>query len=146
MSSEKLSTKSYQIIKRIIWDYNIEPEAAYQVLIGVRDRVNHWDFEQLFLRLLERLSWYDLLNLLGEKRLKDKLTLDIIDQLRYSELRVKYGRLYKILHREPVSFTTWGAELLKQYKHTLFTNRWYRTRSRYFLQHQYSGNLDNSPV
>jgi len=123
----KLSTESKRVIKRIIWDYNIEPEAVYQVLIGNSDRANHWNFELLFLRLLERLSWYELLNLLGEKRIKDKLSLGIILKLRNSELRAKYGRLYKILHKEPISFTGWGSALHKQFKHTLFSNRWYRT-------------------
>ncbi|MBC8402695.1 MAG: hypothetical protein H8E14_14510 [Candidatus Marinimicrobia bacterium] len=127
MSPNKLSAKSNQIIKRLIWDYNIKPEAVYQVLIGERERVNHWDFEHIFLRSLERLGWYDLLNLLGEKRLKDKLTPDIIKQLRNPELRTKYERLYKILHQEPVSFAGWGAELRKQFQHTLFSDRWYRS-------------------
>jgi hypothetical protein len=82
--------------------------------------------------MLERLNWYDLLEILGLDIIKQVLDQNTIDGLRHHELREKYGFLRKVLSGENVSFTGWGDEYYQQIKHTLFSNRWYRFKPTLF--------------
>ena len=52
-------------MKLIVWDYNINPYDLYKVVIGEKERIGQFDRERVFLRMIERLSWYDLINILG---------------------------------------------------------------------------------
>ncbi len=127
MHKHQLTDEKYRLLKRLNWDYIISEEDIFALISGERSHAGHWDFDHLFVRMLERLSWYDLLNLLGEETLREKLTAEIIQQIRFIELRKKYERLRKILQGEPVSFTKWGPEYRHQVRDTLFSNRWYST-------------------
>jgi len=125
MSKTKLTETKRRCLTRLAWDYDIPVEDLYAVIKGKKSHAGHWDFDRLFLRMLERLRWYDLLELLGRKTLQEKLVHDILKQIRSSEKRKKYERLGKILRGEPVSFTKWGSEYREKIKDSLFSNRWY---------------------
>ncbi|MFQ6609501.1 MAG: hypothetical protein ACE5D7_01745 [Fidelibacterota bacterium] len=120
MNSEEL-----KLIKRINWDYNINPEDIYRVIKGEKTQAGHWDFNHIFIRCLERLSWYELLEIVGLKTIKQYLTKSIIEKIRFPEMRSKYERLRKILHNETVSYAKWGPEYREQIRNTLFSKRWY---------------------
>jgi len=64
---DKLTEK---LIKRILWDYTISPESVYAVISGKKLKCAHWDINQIFVRMLERLSWYDLLHIYGVDGIK----------------------------------------------------------------------------
>ena len=89
--------------------------------------LNKLDFEKLFIRMLEKLNWYDLLYLLGAARIKKELTMERIEKIHNPSLRNNYTRLPKILHGETVPFTKWGPEFSEKVKDSLFSNRWYST-------------------
>ncbi len=115
------------ILKSIIWDYDIDPVLLYEVLMGKRDRIGTFNKEKIIIRALERLSWYDLLELFGKEELGKNLTEDIIKKLRFKEMQDKYEFARKILQGETVSYTGWSAEYRKKNRNTLLSNRWYRT-------------------
>lgn len=83
----------------------------------------------IFIRMLERLNWYDLLFIFGPEKLKTNLTKDRIAKIHHKELRNHFEKLRKILQGESISFTKWGPQFSKEIKNSLFSNRWYNTKS-----------------
>ena len=100
MEQEKIK----KTIKPILWDYQIDPCDFFDVAIGKKARAGSFDQMKALIRMLERLSWYDLVNLLGIDGSAKLLTKEIISRIRIKELRDKYGFARKILHKETVSF------------------------------------------
>lgn len=123
---KKLNKKDISSIMRlIIWDYDIEPYELYRVVTGERERAGQFDRERVFLRMLERLSWYDLINILGLDFIKRNLTKDIITKIRNNDLKERYEFIRKVLQGEAVSFSGWDPEYREKIRHTLLSNRWY---------------------
>jgi len=122
-----MDARTFRIINRLLWDYTISPEDVYEVIQGRKASCAHWDFDTIFLRMLERLGWYDLLHVPGADKIKSSLTPEIIEKIYLPERRKHYERLRKILHGESVSFTKWGPEFSKKIRNSLFSNRWYST-------------------
>ena len=114
-----------EIMSHIIWDYDIDPLDLYEVVTGHRDKVGHFDSKRVLIRMIERLSWYDLVNLLGIDFLKDNITPEIINGIRHKDFREKYEFVRKVLQGEAVSFSGWNPEYREKIKHTLLSNRWY---------------------
>lgn len=121
----KMTKEQRRRLKRINWDYDIPVEDIFSVINGEKEYAGHWNLDALLVRMLERLSWYDLLDFLGPDLLAGKLTNQLLCKIRNKEKRIKYERLGKILRGEPVSFTKWGAKYRAESKDTLFSNRWY---------------------
>ena len=105
-----------KILKPIIWDYNIDPVDFFEVAVGMKDRVGFFNQEAALIRMLERLSWYDLINLFGINKLSILLRKEIIARLRMKELREQYEFARKILQGEPVSFSGWSPEYREKIK------------------------------
>ena len=122
-----MDKRTQTIIQKLLWDYDISTEEVVQVIQGEKQKCIHWDFEKLFIRMLEKLNWYDLLYLLGATRIKKELTIARIEKIHNPSLRNHYARLRKILHGETVPFTKWGPEFSEKVKDSLFSNRWYST-------------------
>jgi hypothetical protein len=108
-------------LKPILWDYQIDPCDFFDVAIGKKDRTGSFNQAKALIRMFERLSWYDLVNLLGIEGLEKLLTKEIISRIRIKELRDKYEFARKILHKETVSFSGWGPEYREKIKHTLLS-------------------------
>jgi len=109
MTQKNLTTIERKL-KSLLWDYVVDPAEAYEVLIGKRQQAGPFDREKLLIRLLERLSWYDLLEVLSPEGVKNTLTLEIIEKLRFPYLKERYEFIRRILHAEPVSFAGWSPE------------------------------------
>ena len=116
-----------RILTQIIWDYNVKPDDLYLVITGKKESAGPFTAEKIFIRMLERLSWYDLLDMVGIEYLKSNLTKELIGKIRFPDLKEKYEFIRKILQREAISFSGWSAEYRKKIEHTLLSNRWYRT-------------------
>jgi len=125
MTKNELTDQQYRILKRLTCDYNIPVEDIYALIRGEKSHAGHRDFDHLFIRMLERLRWYDLFDLLGRESIQKKLIPEILQQIHPSEKRKKYERLGKILRGELVSFTKWGSEYSQKIQDTLFSNRCY---------------------
>ena len=119
------SHEKYQKLKNIFWDYNVELLPLNKIVECDLQLIDDYELKFILNRMLERLSWYDLLEILGTSSIKNYLTQETISKIRFVELREKYEYLRKVLSGEPISFTGWGAEYYSKIKHTLFSNRWY---------------------
>jgi hypothetical protein len=115
-------------MKHIVWDYDIDPYELYEVIAGKIDRAGHFNAQRVFLRMLERLSWYDLLDLLGIEALNDLLNPETIAKIRHRDVREKYEYVRKTLQGEAVSFSGWDPESREKIRNTLLSHRWYRVR------------------
>ena len=79
--------KKLAIINKLLWDYNIDPQEIFELLIGKRERVYHFTREKAFIRVLEGLYWYEILVLLPIDTIKNLLTKDIIAKFRTRSIR-----------------------------------------------------------
>jgi hypothetical protein len=110
----------------IIWDYDVDPDELFEVITGKREKSGPFDAERIFVRMLERLSWYELIELLGLEFIKNHLSKDVIRKIRFKALRGRYETIRKILSGDPLSFSGWDHEYREKIKYTLLSNRWYR--------------------
>ena len=69
-------------LSSIIWDYKVDPARLREVLMGSRQKEGPFDQEKIFLRVLERLPWHDILDLPGKERVTQLLTTGTITRLR----------------------------------------------------------------
>jgi len=124
---QNITANQQQSLKRINWDYDISIEEMFSVICGEKISTGHWNQNDLLIRMIERLSWYDILDFFPPETLKNKLTSEVLYKIHNKEKRTKYERLGKILRGEAVSFTKWGSKYRAECKNTLFSNRWYST-------------------
>jgi hypothetical protein len=119
--------EKYRLLKQIFWDYDVSGELLFQILTA-QNTHTVLSREKIFLRMLERLGWHSILDIAGIDGVQSLLTTEIIHRIRPAELRERYETIRKILLGETVSFTGWGDEYYQQIKHTLFSDRWYRSQ------------------
>jgi hypothetical protein len=119
--------EKHNTLKKIFWDYELQGEELYSILISSKDK-EYLSQEKIILRMLERLGWHTILDLLGIEKTRLLLTKNIISKVHQRELRERYEFIRAVLSGEPVSFTGWGDEYYQKIKHTLFSYRWYRTQ------------------
>jgi hypothetical protein len=117
-----------KLLKPIIWDYNLDPYDLFELVVGTKKQAGNFTPETALVRMLERLSWYDLVNLFGIEALTHLITPEIISRLRLRELQEKYEFVRKVLQGETVSFSGWSPEYREKIRHTLLSDRWYRTQ------------------
>lgn len=115
------------ILKRIFWDYHDGSLPIVKAARGEFDSIGDYEFKIILNRMFERLNWYDLMDILGVDRIIKFLTKDNISRIRFSELRDRYEFIRKVLSGEPVSFAGWGDAYRQKIRHTLFSDRWYRS-------------------
>lgn len=113
-------------LRGIIWDYDVDPDELFEVITGKREKAGPFDAERIFVRMLERLSWYELIELLGLEFIKNHLSKDVIRKIRFKALRGRYETIRKVLSGDPLSFSGWDHEYREKIKYTLLSNRWYR--------------------
>ncbi len=119
--------EKYSLLKKIFWDATLSGKELLEILSGRKTNVLI-DREMIFIRMIERLGWHEILNILGIDEVKRLLTKETISRLHQSELRERYEFIRSILSGEAVSFTGWGDEYYQKIKHTLFSDRWYRAQ------------------
>jgi hypothetical protein len=115
------------LMSSLNWDYLDKPEDMLAVIEGTRVSSGAFTREKLFVRSLERLSWYRIIGLWGVEEIKKLYTPDLAGRIWPKDLRWRYDYALAILRRQPVSPPGWGDEHHKQLRNTVFSNRWYRT-------------------
>ena len=118
--------EKYNTLKKIFWDYNIDLLPLNKIVNMQFDVIDKYEFDLIINRMLERLGWFDLLDILGVDLLKKILISGSINRLRSNELKDRYERIRRILYKEPLSISGWDTEYIKRIKTTLLSNRWYR--------------------
>ncbi len=77
-------------IEFVLWDYKIPAEDCIAVLDGIKKTTGHYDEKSLFIKILESLPWYTIMDIIPLNRIKKLLTPDIINKLRAEQLRKRY--------------------------------------------------------
>ena len=114
------------IMRHAVWDYAVDPYELYEVAIGKRGKVGHFDAERVLLRMLERLPWYDVLDLLGVDGLRTLLVPRVIARTRHEDVRERYEYVRRILQGETLPLSGWDPASREKVRHTLLSHRWYR--------------------
>lgn len=118
--------EKYKALKNIFWDYNTSLLPLDKVIKRDLNSIDNYEFNLILNRMLERLNWYELLDILGIDIIKKLLTPEVIVKLRSKELKDRYERIRRILLKEHLPFSGWDPEYRKRIKATLLSNRWYR--------------------
>jgi len=87
------------LMRGILWDYNISPEYCLDVLEGKRERAGHYTEEALFCKLLESYRWFTILKVISPERILELLTDNVIHSLRFKSLSERYVFIRKELQR-----------------------------------------------
>jgi hypothetical protein len=119
--------EKYNTLKKIFWDYNVELLPLDKFIKMETDNIDEYVYNLVVTRILERLNWYDIIDILGIEQLKKILIPGIINRLRSNELKERYERIRRILFEEPLPLSGWDPEYIKRIKTTLLSNRWYAT-------------------
>ena len=114
------------IMKHAVWDYAVDPFDLYEVVMGSRTRIGHFDAERVFLRMLERLSWYDLVDLLGIDGIRARLSTHVIGLLRQKDQRERYEHIRRVLSDEAVPISGWDPRYREKVRNAVLSYRWYR--------------------
>lgn len=89
------------LMRSLMWDYNIAPEHCLEVLEGKREKAGHYTEATLFRKLLESYSWFTILSIIPIDRILQLLTDKTIQSLRFKSLTTRYefirSRLQKSL-------------------------------------------------
>lgn len=85
------------LMKGLMWDYNIPPEQCLEVLEGKSKNAGHYNEITLFRKLLESYRWFTVLKILPVERIAKLLTDDLIKSLRFKSLRINYEFIRKRL-------------------------------------------------
>jgi len=115
-----------KVLKSIFWDYNTNLLPLDKITRGDLYSVEDYDLKLIVRRMLERLNWYELIDILGIEILKKSLTPEVIRSLRNKDLRERYERIRRILFKEPLPFSGWDPEYRKRIQSTLLSYRWDR--------------------
>jgi len=115
-------------LKEIIRDYHVDPDELFEVISGKREIAGPFNAERLFVRMLERLPWYELIDTLGIKYINNHLSESVIKKIRFKTLRGRYETVRKVLSGDPLSFSGWDPEYREKIKHTLLSNRRHRSQ------------------
>ena len=118
-------SEKYKILKRLIWDYHIEAEEIYDFIIHKQNNLYHFTREMLYIRILERLSWYEILDCFPLDTVKEMLDKKIINSLRTESMREKYDYTRRILFKETLPVSRWYNKDIQKTKYPLLSNRWY---------------------
>jgi len=119
--------KVKSLLNGLTWDYHITPVELYQLAAGTMKERGWFTREWALIRILSRLSWYDILSLFGVKEVKKILSSGIIKRIQDPSLRKQYEILCAILHKTPVPFSGWNTETRRSYESAFLSHRWYRT-------------------
>jgi len=116
-----------KVLKSIFWDYNTDLLPLGKLIERDINSIDDYEFKLMLNRMLERLNWYELMDILSIDLIKKLLTPEIISKLRNKELRDRYERIRRILFKEPLSISGWDPEYRKRIKTTLLSYRWDRS-------------------
>ena len=112
-------------LKRIIWDYNVDAGELHAFLCGEKERFHHFTREMLYVRILERLFWYEILDFLPLTVIKQMLTPKTISMLRSESMRQKYDYAAGILHKQTLSPSVWDHRNHKKSQYPILSDRRY---------------------
>ncbi|AFH49137.1 Hypothetical protein IALB_1427 [Ignavibacterium album JCM 16511] len=118
----KNEESSYKKIKDAFWDYNIDPEKLYLILHDKIPPDGMFTKAKILLRLIEVLSWYEIIDLFGKEYLKQNITKELVDKIRNPILRDRYEFIRKVLHNEAISTSGWSDKNRDRLKSSILSH------------------------
>ncbi|MEX0813421.1 MAG: hypothetical protein WD048_14475 [Chitinophagales bacterium] len=91
--------KKLEMMKGLMWDYNIPSEHCLEVLEGKRKNAGHYTEATLFRKLLESYRWFTVLKILDIQRITELLTKELTHSLRFKSLTKNYEFIRKRLQK-----------------------------------------------
>ena len=88
-----------ELLRQILWDYNIPAEEIESVLKGEKRQAGHYTREMLFHRIVESYSWFTIIQLFTPNEIQVLLTSQAISKLRSPSLRKQYEFIQKRLQQ-----------------------------------------------
>lgn len=120
-----LEKEVHEILKKLLWDYDINTLQIYELILGKREKVFHFTREKFFIRMLEHLTWNEIFKVLPVDIIKELLTEETISKLRFPGMKAKYEYARKVLHKLPVSSSIWYNQDHQKSRCTILSDRWY---------------------
>ena len=114
-----------KLMSSLNWDYLDKHEDMLAVIEGRLESSGAFTREKLFVRSMERLSWYYFLGLWGLDAVKKLYTPKLAGRIWPKSLRIRYDFAISILRRESLSPARWGDEYYEQMWRPVLSNRWY---------------------
>ncbi len=108
-----------------MWDYNISPEEVDKLIKGETEFAGHYDINSLFIKILNNLTWYEIIEIINIDKIKILLTDEIINKIRVKSIQKNYAKLKKLLRNETVSSTRWYSASNEQIAYPILSDRWY---------------------
>lgn len=97
-----------QLMRSLNWDYLDKPEDMLAVIEGRLESSGAFTRDKLFIRSLERLTWYSVLALWGVETIKELYTPSLASRIWPKSRRRHFDFALAILRREPVECHPWG--------------------------------------
>lgn len=85
------------MLKRLFWDYKVDPREALDIIEGKRERVGGIQRKELFVKILNMYPWHKVRQLIPESLLPEVLQEDVIMGLFPKNLRDKYRYVRSLL-------------------------------------------------
>jgi len=117
-----------KLMRSINWDYNAKPEDMLDVIEGNRDSAGAFDREGLFVRSLERLNWYHIVELFGVDLMIRLWTPELARRLRLKEMREDYDYAISILRGKPLPAPEWGVRSYRPVRNPFLPHRWHSVK------------------
>jgi hypothetical protein len=112
-----------KLMKALNWDYLDTHENMLAVIEGHLGSSGAFTRDKLFVRSMERLTWYDFIGLWGVDTVKELYTPELANRIWPKERKAHYDFALAVLRREPLPPARWGHEYFKSQRFKFFSNR-----------------------
>lgn len=92
-----MTSRQYDTLKAIMWDYNIPFEEVELLINGKIERAGHYTLETLFIKMVSALPWFTILDIFGAGKVKKLLTDDVVRRIWPESVQKKYMYVRKRL-------------------------------------------------
>jgi hypothetical protein len=110
-----------RLMDSLNWDYADKPEDMLAVVEGRLHSSGALTRDKLFVRSMERLTWYSFIGLWGLETVKELYTPEIAGRIWPKERRRHYDFAIGILRGETVPAPGWGTEYYKSERYRFFS-------------------------
>jgi|GEM_PF-1341328 len=94
-----MTSNRLRLLKKLVWDYSYPIEDVNKLLNGEINQLGHLTKRALFIRAIESLSWYSVLELFEAKEVLRLLNEGTINEIRSKSLRKRYEFTKTRLHQ-----------------------------------------------
>jgi hypothetical protein len=114
------------LMQSLNWDYKVSPKDMLAVVEGKKELAGGiFDIDRLFVRAIERMSWYNIVALFGIDAIKKLYTPKLSRRLRSREIRSEYDFVVSVLRGKPLPAARWGSKSCERLRNPFLPDRRY---------------------